>query len=261
MEPKIGLALGSGGLRGLAHVGVLKVFERENIPIHYIAGSSIGSLIGALYSAGLRPDMIHKLAIQLKRRHWLDFVVSQKGMIAGERVLEITRLLTQKKQFQDLRIPLAVIATNLRNGEEVVIKEGDVAIAVRASVSVPGVFVPFLWGDSLFVDGAVTNPTPIDTVHKMGADLVIAVDLSHKGVPSPITNLLDVMVESINIMQQQMLNYRQEKCSILIQPDVGHDSPSSFQSIDECVELGEKAAYELLPQITELIACYPKNHN
>lgn len=259
MEPKIGIALGSGGLRGLAHVGVLKVLEREKIPIHYVAGSSIGSLIGALYSAGLKPDMIHKLASQLKRRHWLDFVVSQKGMIAGERVLEITRLLTKGKQFQDLPIPLAVIATNLQTGEETVITDGDIATAVRASVSVPGVFIPFQWGDCLFVDGAVTNPTPIDTVHKMGADLVIAVDLSHKGVPSPIVNLLDVMIESINIMQKQMLNYRQEKCNILIQPEVGHISPSSFEAIDECVELGENAAYEMIPQILKLIATFSKS--
>ena len=256
MEPKVGLALGSGGLRGLAHVGVLRILEQERIPVSYLAGCSIGSLVGALYSSGHDANTIYKLATHLKRRHWLDFVVPRMGVIAGERVLETTQLLTQRKQFKDLRIPLSIIATNLRTGQEVVFNDGDVAAAVRASISVPGVFVPFQLGDDLYVDGAVTNPTPIDTVRKMGADVVIAVDLALKGVPSPIANLLDVMIQSIDIMEKQMFNHRQDLCDILIQPAVGHISPSSFDSIDECVALGEKAALDMMPQIKECLQSF-----
>lgn len=253
MRPKIGLALGAGGLRGLAHIGVLRVLEREKIPIDYIAGCSIGSLIGALYCAGLDSETIYKLAKHLKRRHWLDFVIPKMGIISGDRVLAMIRFLTKQKQFEELTIPLSVIATDLGNGREVVFNEGDVATAVRASVSVPGVFVPYQLGEILYVDGAVLNPTPIDIARKMGADIVIAVDLAHKGETGTITNLFDVIIQAINIMERQMFNQRQEECDILIRPKVAHLSPSSFESIDECVALGEQAAEEFLPEIKRFL--------
>lgn len=252
MRPKVGLALGAGGLRGLAHVGVLRVLENARIPIDYIAGCSIGSLIGALYCAGLDAETIYKLAIHLKRRHWLDFVMPKMGIIAGDRLLDTMRLLTKQKQFHDLQIPLSVVATNLGTGQEMVFTEGDVAQAVRASVSVPGVFVPYQMGEALYVDGAVTNPTPIDVARSMGADIVIAVDLAIKGAESPITNLFDVMIQSINIMERQIFSHRQDQCDVLIQPAVGHLSPSSFEAMDECVAFGEQAATEALPLIKQL---------
>lgn len=253
MRPKIGLALGAGGLRGLAHVGVLRVLERENIPIDYVAGCSIGSLIGALHCAGLDSETIYKLAKHLKRRHWIDFVIPKMGIISGDRVLAMLRLLTKQKQFEELATPLAVIATDLGNGREVVFTKGDVATAVRASVSVPGVFVPYQLGDILYVDGAVLNPTPIDIARKMGADFVIAVDLAHRGETGPITNLFDVIIQAINIMERQMFKQRQEECDVLIRPNVAHLSPSSFEAIDECVALGEQAAEALLPEIKRIL--------
>ena len=253
MRPKIGLALGAGGLRGLAHVGVLRVLERENIPIDYVAGCSIGSLIGALHCAGLDSETIYKLAKHLKRRHWIDFVIPKMGIISGDRVLAMLRLLTKQKQFEELATPLAVIATDLGNGKEVVFTEGDVATAVRASVSVPGVFVPYQLGDIMYVDGAVLNPTPIDIARKMGADFVIAVDLAHRGETGPITNLFDVIIQAINIMERQMFKQRQEECDVLIRPNVAHLSPRSFEAIDECVALGEQAAEELLPEIKRIL--------
>jgi NTE family protein len=253
MRPKIGLALGSGGLRGLAHVGVLKVLERENIPIDYIAGCSIGSLIGALYSVGLDPDTILKLAKNLKRRHWLDFIMPKMGIISGERVLAMMRLLTRNKRFCELNTPLAVVATELSSGKEVIFTEGEVAQAVRASISVPGIFVPYKIDDMLLVDGAVLNPTPIDLVRKLGADKVIAVDLAHAGVVCNITNVFDVVIQAIDIMERQLCKTRRQECDVLICPDVAHISPSSFDAIDESVALGEEAAQALLPSIKQLL--------
>lgn len=253
MRPKVGLALGAGGLRGIAHVGVLRVLENACIPIDYIAGCSIGSLIGALYCAGLDTETIYKLATHLKRRHWLDFVMPKMGIIAGDRLLETVRLLTKQKQFHDLQIPLSVIATNLGTGQETVFTKGDVAQAVRASVSVPGVFIPYKIGETLYVDGAVINSTPVDVARNMGADIVIAVDLAIKGAESPITNLFDVMIQSINIMERQIFSHRQGQCDVLIQPEVGHLSPSSFEAMDECVAFGEQAATESLPLIKQLL--------
>lgn len=254
MRPKIGLALGSGGLRGLAHVGVLRVLEREGIPIDYIAGCSIGALVGALYCAGLDPDTIYKLAKHTKRRHWLDFIIPKMGIIAGERVLAMLKLLTQQKQFADLRIPLAVVATELTTGQEIVFQEGDVAQAVRASISVPGIFVPHRLNDMLLVDGAVINPTPIDVVRRMGAHIVIAVDLAHAGTICKIANTFDVIIQSIDIMERELFKHRQHYCDVLIRPDVAHITPSSFEAIDECVALGEQAGEAALPKIKALLA-------
>lgn len=254
MLPKIGLALGSGGLRGIAHIGVLKVLEKYNIPVDYIAGCSIGSLIGALYAAGLDPETMLKLAKNLKRRHWLDFVIPQMGIISGERALATIRLLTGQRNFSELRIPLAVVATELNSGREFIFTEGDLANAVRASISVPGVFIPFAIEDGLFVDGAVINPTPIDTARNMGADIVIAVDLAHAGTVCGITNMFDVIIQSIDIMERELCKHRQPHCDILIQPDVGNFSPSSFDAMDECVLAGEMAAESVMPALKKLLA-------
>ncbi|SFL87702.1 patatin-like phospholipase family protein [Pelosinus propionicus] len=253
MRPKIGVVLGSGGLRGLAHIGVLKILEREKIPIDYIAGCSIGSLIGALYCSGHTPEIILQLAKHLKPRHWMDFMISKMGIVSGDKVLEIIHLLTKGKNFSDLRIPLAIVATDIKQGKEIIFTEGNVAVAVRASTSVPGFFVPFILGDMLLVDGAVLNPTPIDIVRKMGADIVIAVDLAHAGTICNITNILDVIIQSIDIMERELFKYRQHNWDILIRPDVAHIQPSSFEYMDESVLLGEQAAEKMILDIKHLL--------
>lgn len=253
MKPKIGLALGSGGLRGLAHVGVLKALERENIKIDCIAGCSIGSLIGALYCAGHSPDTIIKLAKHLKPRYWLDFVIPKLGIISGDKVLDTINLLTQQRSFDELNIPLAIVATEINHGREIVFTEGNVAQAVRASTSVPGVFVPYRIDDMLLVDGAVLNPTPIDIAREIGAEIVIAVDLAHAGVVCNITNVFDVIIQSIDIMERELLKRRRKNCDILIQPEIAHISPSSFEAIEECVRLGEEAAQKVMPEIKQAV--------
>lgn len=253
VKPKIGLALGSGGLRGLAHVGVLKALERENIKIDCIAGCSIGSLIGALYCAGHSPDTIIKLAKHLKPRYWLDFVIPKLGIISGDKVLDTINLLTQQRSFDELNIPLAIVATEINHGREIVFTEGNVAQAVRASTSVPGVFVPYRIDDMLLVDGAVLNPTPIDIAREIGAEIVIAVDLAHAGVVCNITNVFDVIIQSIDIMERELLKRRRKNCDILIQPEIAHISPSSFEAIEECVRLGEEAAQKVMPEIKQAV--------
>jgi NTE family protein len=254
MRPKIGLALGSGGLRGLAHIGVLSVLERENITIDYMAGCSMGSLIGALYLAGQTVENMAKLARHLKPRFWLDFVMPKMGVVAGDRIFDTIKLLTQQKTFADLSIPLAIVATDINHGQEVVFSEGSIALAVRASISVPGIFIPFQYQDMLLVDGAVLNPTPVDIVRSMGADIVIAVDLAHAGTVSKVTNMFDVIMQSIDIMERQLLKYREHHCDVLIRPEVGHISPSAFDTVDECLALGEQAAQAALPQLKALLA-------
>jgi NTE family protein len=249
----VSLALGAGGLRGLAHIGVLKVLERENIPINMIAGSSIGSLIGALYAAGLQPEQMEKLAKSLHRRHWLDFIVPKNGLVAGQRVLEMMRLLTKNKHFAELRISLAIVATDLCRGQEIIFDQGSVAEAVRASISVPGIFVPYDANGTRYVDGAVVNPTPIDIARQRGKGIVVAVDLAHAGTVCEATNMFDVILMSVDIMERELIKHRLLHSDVLIQPKVGHILPSDFGKVDELVAIGEEAAYNAMPEIKELL--------
>lgn len=249
----VSLVLGSGGLRGLTHIGVLKVFERENIPINMIAGCSIGSLIGALYASGLQPEQMEKLAKNLQRRHWIDFIVPKNGLVAGQRVLEMMRLLTKNREFDQLDISFAVVATDLCKGQEVIFDKGSVAEAVRASISVPGIFVPYSINGTYYVDGAVVNPTPIDIARKRGGGTVVAVDLASVGTVCNITNMFDVILMSVDIMERELLKHRLIHSDLLIQPKVGHILPSDFGKVEELIALGEEAAYEAVPEIHALL--------
>lgn len=254
MREGISLALGAGGLRGLAHIGVLKVLEQENIPVKMIAGCSIGSMIGALYAAGLSPENMEKLAITLKRRHWIDFIVPKQGLVAGERALEMMRLLTKEKTFEQLDIPLAIVATELCSGKERVFREGSVAEAVRASISVPGIFIPHSIDGTLLVDGGVVNPTPVDIARQDGGGIVVAVDLAHAGSVCKINNMFDVILMSINIMERELLKHRLGHSDVLLQPRVGHIMPSEFGNTSELIALGEATAREAIPEIRALLS-------
>jgi NTE family protein len=252
----IALALGAGGLRGLAHIGVLKVLDQENIPVRMIAGCSIGSMVGALYASGLTPDNMEKLAVNLKRRHWIDFIMQKNGLVAGQRLLEMMRLLTKDKTFDQMEIPLAVVATNLCSGEEHIFSEGSVSEAVRASISVPGIFVPHSIQGVYYVDGAVVNPTPIDVARYMDEGIVVAVDLTEIGTVCAITNMFDIILMSIDIMQRQLLKHRLAHSDILIQPQVGHILPSDFGCAAELIELGAAAAQKALPELRTLLRAH-----
>ena len=168
-------------------------------------------------------------------------------------MLDTINLLTQQRSFDELNIPLAIVATEINHGREIVFTEGNVAQAVRASTSVPGVFVPYRIDDMLLVDGAVLNPTPIDIAREIGAEIVIAVDLAHAGVVCNITNVFDVIIQSIDIMERELLKRRRKNCDILIQPEIAHISPSSFEAIEECVRLGEEAAQKVMPEIKQAV--------
>lgn len=257
----ISLVLGAGGLRGLAHIGVLKVFDQENIPVQMIAGCSIGSMIGALYAAGITAVNLEKLALNLKRRHWIDLVVPKTGLVAGHRLLEMMYLLTKQKTFEQLDIPLVVVATNLCSGEEHLFREGSVAEAVRASISVPGIFVPHLIKGIYYVDGAVVNPTPIDIARQASPGIVVAVDLAEAGTVCVLTNMFDVILMSIDIMERQLLKHRLVHGDVLIQPEVGHILPSDFNRGAELIEQGELAARRAVPKIRVLLEAYAHNPN
>ncbi len=183
----VGLVLGSGGARGWAHIGVIRALEAANIKINYIAGASIGALVGAIYSAGELDDLEELVrALDWKAVvSYFDLVFPSTGLLDGNRVYELLSDHLQDLAIEDANIPFCCVATDLGNGQEVRLDSGPMVDAVRASISIPGVFTPFQKGDRFFGDGGIINPMPVDVMQDMGADLIIAVNLNNAQVPAP----------------------------------------------------------------------------
>ncbi|KKI93755.1 esterase [Bacillus sp. SA1-12] len=253
-EPKIGLALGSGGARGFAHLGVLKVLRDAGIQVDLIAGSSMGALVGCFYASGLSIERMYQFALAFKRKYYLDFTVPKMGFIAGNRVKELIRLFTHRKTFSELDIPVAVVATDLYDGSKVIFKDGPVAEAVRASIAIPGIFVPEKINGKLLVDGGVVDRVPVSVVKDMGADIIIAVDVSHVKRNEEITSIFDVIMQSLDIMQDELVHHREIASDIMIRPHVEQYSSRAFTNIKEIIEIGEKEALQHVEKIHTLIA-------
>jgi NTE family protein len=254
MRPKIGLALGSGGARGFAHLGVIKVLEEENIPIDLIAGSSMGALVASLYASGLGIERLYKLAKAFKRNDYIDLTVPKMGLISGRRIKEFVRLLTKGKRIEDLHIPIGIVATDLQKCEKVVFRTGLIADAVRASISIPGIFVPEQIDGRLLVDGGVIDRIPVSVAREMGADIVIAVDVSHVKVNEEISSIFDVILQSIDILQDELVRHREVASDVMIRPRVEQFSSRAFTHIEEIITIGEEETRKQLTKIHEAIA-------
>ncbi|MGJ7922511.1 patatin-like phospholipase family protein [Neobacillus sp. LXY-4] len=252
-RPKIGLALGSGGARGFAHLGVLKVLKEEGIPIDYISGSSMGALVACFFGAGLDLDRLYKISTAFKRKYYLDFTVPKMGFIAGKRVKELIRIFTHGKNIEELAVPVAVVATDLMSGEKVVFKKGPIAECVRASISIPGIFVPEKINGRLLVDGGVVDRIPVSVVKEMGAEFVIAVDVSHVKTNTEITSIYDVIMQSIDIMQMELVDYRMVASDVMIRPQVEKYNSRAFTNIEDIITIGEEAARKNINKIKNLI--------
>jgi NTE family protein len=260
-RPKIGLALGSGGARGMAHIGILKVLEEHSIPIDYIAGSSIGALVGSLYCVGHSPDLLRKFTTHFPQKYWLDYTVPKMGFVTGDKLKEIIRLLTKQKNIEEAQIPFSIVATNLKRGERKVFTHGPIAEAVRASISIPGIFVPEVIDGEYYVDGGVIDRVPVSVVKEMGADLVIAVDVSFFESSHAITSIFDVIAQSIDVMEREILRYRMLDADLMLRPNVGHYSTNKFSEVSKIIDEGEKTALEMIPNIKKMMEEWKGEHS
>src|SRR5665648_838080 len=203
---KIGLALGGGSARGLAHVGVILAREAYNIPIDIIAGTSIGSVIGGLYASGATIEQLEEVALSIKKSKTLfmiDPVFPHSGLISGDRIEKmLNQFALEDKTFDDLKIPFAAVATEIESGAEVILNQGKVIDAVRASISIPGIFTPVNYENYYLVDGGVVNPVPVDVVKMMGADIIIAVSLAKI---SPYTAVMMIDKETGHLKEVENL--------------------------------------------------------
>ncbi|WP_407639910.1 patatin-like phospholipase family protein [Alteribacillus persepolensis] len=252
-QPTIGLALGAGGVRGYAHIGVLKTFEKHGIPVDMIAGSSMGALVGALYGAGHEPDTLERFAKLFKRKFYLDIGVPKMGLVQGNRVKNLIYMLSKKKTIEDMRLPIAIVATDLHSGEVVVFRDGCAADAVRASISIPGIFVPERYRGYTLVDGGVADRIPASTVRAMGADITIAVDVSYYRKEPVINSIYDVIMQSMDIMGKQLIKYKEVDADLLLKPISSYYNAVVFEHIDELIEAGQKTAEQHIPAIKNMI--------
>jgi NTE family protein len=266
-RPKVGLALGGGYARGLAHIGVLEVLEREGIPIDMIAGTSIGALVGALYARTQNAAQLKRQATQLDSvgvTSLVDFTLPKSGFISGKRVTNLLRKLIGDVQFKDLNLPLACIATDIISGEEVILDEGSELEAVRASISIPVVFTAVKKNGRYLVDGGLVNPVPVRTVQQMGADVVIAVDVTPdrmeranaltKKEEHKEPGIFQIMAQSIYIATYLAAQTSSGNADIVIRPHVAHIGPGDFHRGGEGVLEGELAAVDCLPNIKRHLA-------
>lgn len=248
--PRIGLALGGGFARGLAHVGVLKVLEEEKIPIDFIAGTSVGAVIGAAYASGISAKELEEIAALVRFKDFSRWTFSRFGLFSNDKMAVFLRKILRCKTFEELRIPLAIAATDIVTGEPAVFTSGDLADPVRASCAYPGMFQPVKVGDRLLVDGLLAHAVPAMPLRDMGADRVISVYLAaHWVKPGGPRHVFDVIGQCFSIAQARMCGPWQAASDIILQPEIGEFAYDDFVRAPELIRKGETAARAVLPQI------------
>ena len=248
--PSIGLALGGGFARGIAHIGVLKVLEEENIPIGFIAGTSVGALIGAAYCSGVSPAELEQIASRVRFRDLARWTLSRYGFATNLRMISFLNKILKVKTFEELRIPLAVTATDFASGEGVVFRSGPLADPVRASCAYPGVFLPVTVDGRLLVDGMLAHALPTQPLRDMGADRVIAVSLrSNWANGDGPKHIFDVIGQCFAIAQNMNSAQARRSADLIIEPDVTGYRYDDFEHSAELVLLGERTTRAALPEI------------
>jgi len=247
---RIGLALGGGFARGIAHTGVLKIFEEHNIPVHCIAGVSAGSIAAAAFASGATADEIAHVGSSMRFADVARWSINRMGFVGSNRMKSFLKKLLKHYRFEDMKIPLGVVATDLTTGEAVMFRDkGDVFLPVRASCSYHGLFQPVRDGNHLLVDGAMSMEIPALVCRKMGATHVISVNLPAQSAQSDPTNMFQVVNRCFQIMQARTENNWREVSDVILTPDVRDMRWDAFASASQVIEAGARAALHALPRI------------
>lgn len=270
---RIGLAMGSGAAYGYTMIGMLKVLERNGIYPDVVSGTSIGALIGAFYAAGKSPAELEEIAAGItKQKIWAmaDFTLPRQGLILGGGVLRFLKTILKETTFEDLVLPFACVATDIVTGEEVVLRDGKVADAVRGSLSLPFFFQPYFYKGRYLVDGGLVNPVPTSVVASMGANVIISVNLTAKPSGKKVPwfrykrryhnwrgpNIFEVMIKTIYTMQFEIAQSRAEIAHVVLAPDMSRYTWSEFHKSSELIKIGEEVMEESLPKVKSLLPLY-----
>ena len=253
--PRIGLALGGGFARGIAHIGVLRALEKNNIPIHAIAGVSSGAMVAAAMASGSTADEIQQIALSMKFRDVARWTVNLLGLAGNDRMVAFLARLLKKNRFEDMQIPLAIVATDLARGTSVTFhSKGDVVAPIRASCSYPGLFLPMRYEGRLLVDGFVSMEVPAAPLLQMGADRVISVAIPNQEGDGDFGNMLSVVSRCFQVMSARTENSWRRYSNIVICPPVADMAWDSFANATRMIECGEKAAMAQMPAIKKWLA-------
>ncbi|MEI7457375.1 MAG: patatin-like phospholipase family protein [Nitrosomonadales bacterium] len=251
-RPVIALALGSGGDRGFAHIGVIKVLDANGIKVDFVLGTSAGSVVGALYAGGYDGVALEKLALEMDREKLKDFDFSRRGYVRGEQLQDFINRALSNRSIEQLDKPFVAIATQLSSGNTVAFNRGNTGMAVRASSSIPGVFYPVSIQGEEYVDGDLKKPVPVTIAREMGADFIIAVDISQQPKDSPaLLDIIDILKQSLRIMRQSILSQELASAQVVIRPAIGMTPEIDAASKLHLIKAGEEAATAALPMIRE----------
>lgn len=251
-HPKFGIALGGGFARGLAHIGVLKVLEEENIPIDFVAGTSVGAVIGAAYCSGMSAKELEEISALVRFRDFARWTLSRYGFCTNDRMQHFLGRMVRCKTFEELKIPLAIAATDFVTGEPVVFRSGPIIDPVRASCAYPGMFLPVQVDGRMLVDGMLGHAVPTTPLREMGAERVLGIYLSAHWVQmNGPRHLFDVIGQCFSIAQARMSGHWKKDADLVVEPNVDGISYDEFGRAPELIRAGEEAIRKVLPQLRE----------
>ena len=252
--PRVALALGGGAARGFAHIGVIEVLEENGIHPDIVTGTSAGSLVAALYASGHTGKELESIAINMDESALTDWSFPGRGLIRGEALAHYIREATGNKPLEQMKIPLGIVATDLDSGKPILFRRGDVGTAVRASSAVPAVFQPVKIGTHEYVDGGLASPVPVRAARDMGADVVIAVDISQLPDGGDTSNALHMLLQTFSIMSRSINELELKEAEVALHPRLVGVAGTDFTLRKKNIEAGREAALAMLPQIKAKVA-------
>lgn len=253
-EPVVAVALGGGGAKGFAHIGVLKVLESHGIRPRIVTGTSAGSFVGSMYASGKTPFDLQDIALRLEEADIRDLTISSQGFIEGRRLQDYVNRVVGNRTIQQLPIRFAAVATDMDTGKKAAFITGNTGQAVRASCSIPNVFLPAVISGKRYVDGGLVSPVPVSTARDLGADIVIAVDISARPKAGSAPGMFSILDQTINIMALGALERELAGADIVISPSVLATGVAELEARHKSILEGERAAQGKLLQIQQAIA-------
>jgi len=254
--PKLGLALGGGAARGFAHIGVIQVLEENGIKPDMVVGTSAGSVVAAFYASGKTGAQLQWLADTMDESQLTDWTVPflSRGMLRGEALGRYINSQLNGAKIEDLKMPLGIVATDLQNGDGILFRRGDIATAVRASSAVPSVFEPVHIGNKDYVDGGLVSPVPVRYARQMGADIVIAVDISSRPEDAKTTDMLKVLLQTFSIMGKSISQLEMAQAEVVVRPAMPDVGSAEFAARKKSIEAGRAAMKLAMPALKAALA-------
>jgi len=255
VPPRIGLALGGGAARGFAHVGVIQVLEEAGIHPSLVTGTSAGSLVAALYASGKTGSQLEQIAETMEEATIADWTLQifTRGVLRGEALAKYVNTQVGQRPIESMTLPLGIVATDLNSGNDVLFQRGDTGTAVRASSAVPAIFQPVKFGGREYVDGGLVSPVPVRAARKMGAELIIAVDISTPPEASAASGTLEILLQTFTIMGKSISTIELKDADVLVRPALQGVSSADFGARKRAIESGRQAMLAALPQLRAAI--------